>query len=162
MRNIKHFMSLSFLVVIGGSFFFLGAMGMNIEQLDAGTSSQIFCLNDGADLPVWEEGNFWEYDISILYDSDVVAVDISIENILFEIKDVTSESYNFVFHGGISGSIDLASIVGGNLIDTVIDGNVEIRASDLAVKKVKNKKISVWFLISLFVLVRHHTIFHLS
>jgi len=138
MRNIEHMSTLLCILVIGSTFFLLGVTGVNIERLDTETHNHTFFLDEDADLPVWEEGNFWEYNIDILYDAETVVIDISMENILFEVTEVNSESYILVFHGVITGSVNLANIVSGNLINTEIDGNIHIRKSDLAVNKISD------------------------
>ncbi|KAA0003677.1 MAG: PKD domain-containing protein [Thermoplasmata archaeon] len=92
-------------------------------------------FNDSADVPTWENGNYWTYDIDILYEAMGASADVTLKNLRFEVTDVGSENYTLYFNGDMVGSVSLAGIIEGNLKNTGIEGKAVIRKSDLAMEK---------------------------
>lgn len=92
-------------------------------------------FNDGADVPTWENGNYWTYDIDVLYEAMGASADVTLKNLRFEVTDVGSENYTLYFNGDMVGSVSLAGIIEGNLKNTGIEGKAVIRKSDLAMEK---------------------------
>lgn len=113
--------------------------------IDAGVSkikTEEKCnIDDGADVPTWEIGNYWTYDIDILYEAMGAAAEVTLKNMRFEVTNVGGENYTLEVDGDVIGSISLAGIIEGNLKNTDIEGKAFIRKSDLAMERLFDVRI---------------------
>ncbi|MEA2054463.1 MAG: hypothetical protein U9O96_05035 [Candidatus Thermoplasmatota archaeon] len=107
-------------------------IGDNIWQMK---ENQISLGNGDADVPAWEVGNYWTYNMGISYEASGASADITL-HLKFEVTEVGSENYILTFNGGMTGSISLAGIIEGNIQNAVIGGKADIGKSNLAIEKV--------------------------
>ncbi len=98
-------------------------------------------IDDGADVPTWEIGNYWIYDIDILYEAMGATAEVTFKNIRFEVTNVGSEDYTLDVDGDVIGSVSLAGIIEGNLKNTDIEGKAFVRKSDLAMERLFDVRI---------------------
>ncbi len=115
-------------------------VGTNVGQTKVGMDSRAL-QNDSADIPVWENGNYWIYDIGLSYEATGASAEVTITNLHFEVTNIGSESYTLTFNGEIIGSVVLAGIIEGVLQNTVINGKMSIGKSDLAMERLYDTHI---------------------
>jgi len=102
------------------------------------TSYSLNRLQNDADLPVWNIGDSWTYNVDFEGKHGTnVNFDISIRNLKFEVVDVQSDIYRLSYNvntGDITGNIivdiDILTL-SGDLRDTWARGNVKVDRSDL-------------------------------
>ena len=96
------------------------------------------------DVPVWEVGNSWKYDIdqfflSIGGTAEAIEFDANIDNCLFKVSEVTGTSYELDVSGKIKGTFSYDNGAGtyfkGNLLFTRLSGSMQIRKADLAAEE---------------------------
>ena len=98
-------------------------------------------INGYADVPVWENGDYWSYDIEIQFTALVVSGVIKLNDLHFEVTYVGSEYYLLDFNGDVTGSISIIDILGGDIQNSAIDGKARVRKSDLAIEEILNLRI---------------------
>jgi len=102
------------------------------------TSYSLNRLQNDADLPVWNIGDSWIYNVDFEGKHGTnVNFDISIRNLKFEVVDVQSDIYRLSYNvntGDITGNIivdiDILTL-SGDLRDTWARGHVKVDRSDL-------------------------------
>jgi hypothetical protein len=96
------------------------------------------------DVPTWEIGNSWNYDISKLYfklnqSGQSMTLDISISDLLVDVLGTTDTAYRTTVSGNIGGIFDYDdganTTLGGILFITKISGDLNIRITDLAAEQ---------------------------
>jgi len=117
-------------------------LALKIEPIK---QTELVSIDD--DVPVWDVGNSWGYDIEKLsfqlnQSGRSLVLNLSSDSILdVKVKDTSETSYKL----GISGKLDGVFIysdetgvnIGGPLFFTRISGNLQIRQSDLAAESTK-------------------------
>ena len=88
-------------------------------------------INDGADSPVWEIGDYWNYNMYISYEQPSASADLTL-NMHFEVTNDDGVHYILNFEGNVEGSVSIAGVIEGEMKNTVINGQLYIRKSDLA------------------------------
>jgi len=122
---------------------FLSVAGAGIDMWGANEKiSGIFLSYDGADVPTWEDGNYWIYDLSLSYEASGASADLQINNLHFEVTSVGGSNYTLNFQGDVTGSVLLAGIIDGSMQNTNIDGKMTIRRSDLAIERLYDVHIA--------------------
>jgi len=105
-------------------------------------------LTSGADLPVWNTGDKWEYRIEIegFCNYADVEFDIVMPDLEFEVKSTSGSNYKLHFDGSLTGSgtwtIGGAFDLSGTFKNTNIHGDMYVRKSDLALVSISNGKIT--------------------
>ncbi|RLF63967.1 MAG: hypothetical protein DRN33_03065, partial [Thermoplasmata archaeon] len=97
----------------------------------------------GVDVPAWSVGDTWIYDITVkarYYDE--LDITINLENIIFEVDQVTDSEYHVSLSGDIEAQGTYGSISGGMHGGTLTSGTVSIRKSDLAILGAENVRAS--------------------
>jgi hypothetical protein len=97
-------------------------------------------FNNDADLPKWEIGHRWIYNLDIKGNQgNSMNFDLRIRNLEFEVNEILEESYNIsltVPKGDINGmgtlNLDVLSL-SGNLINTGLEGYMMINKSNLEI-----------------------------
>ncbi len=89
---------------------------------------------DGAELPVWSVNDHWEYDMKISYSTPQASATIAMDA-NFRVVNISEENYTLNFHGDVTGSIEVAGIINGDFQNTIMNGEVYVRKSDLAMEK---------------------------
>ena len=113
----------------------------NVEKVNLG-------LNSGADLPVWNTGDMWEYRIEIegFCNYADASFDVVFPDLEFEVTSTSGSNYKLHFDGSLTGSgtwtIAGAFDLSGNFKNTNIHGDMYVRKSDLALVSLNNGKIS--------------------
>jgi len=96
------------------------------------------------DVPVWETGNSWRYNIAKLsfqlnQSGQMMSLDMSLPDLLIEVLGATSTSYNLAVSGNINGLFDYddgaGTTIGGILFITKMNGELKIRQIDLAAEQ---------------------------
>lgn len=131
MRQIKKIMICS----IAGLLFGMIVYPMINAEVSNSKTEKICVIYDDAEVPLWEVGNYWIYNIDIVYEAMGAYADVTLENILFEVINIESENYTLDINGDIAGSVSLAGIIEGNLRNAYISGKEFVRKSDLAIEK---------------------------
>ncbi len=93
------------------------------------------------DVPIWENGNSWRYEIGRLnfqlnQTGQVMSLDLSLNDLLISVMGQTATSYQMSLSGNIAGIFDYndgaGTTLGGILFITKVSGDLEIRQADLA------------------------------
>ncbi|MDH7507159.1 MAG: hypothetical protein QHH15_05170 [Candidatus Thermoplasmatota archaeon] len=108
------------------------------------TSEKINSLNIDDDVPIWNIGNYWTYDIDTLIldlyqTGQIISLNLTWEDLKLEVKTKTIESYTIDVTGKITGSFLYDNGAGirlaGKLYYNKFSGNIQIRQSDIALEK---------------------------
>ncbi len=92
-------------------------------------------------VPVWELGNSWTYDVNrfqanFTASGALIGFDTSIDDLIVELIGYPGSSYVLGLSGRIKGTFHYESgegrVLNGNLLFTKISGNIKFRQSDLA------------------------------
>ena len=96
-------------------------------------------LGDEADVPNWEVGDSWIFDIECSsHYEPLFSFNLSMRDLYFEVIDDYNGSYKVEFGGEVIGklSIEDSSIVSGQLKDTILEGYILIEQDDLGIKRI--------------------------
>jgi hypothetical protein len=95
--------------------------------------------NDGIQVPVWDVGDKWTYTISTSGEKgSELDFDVTLDNFILEVTDVLTDRYELsvsIPRGDFraTGSVDVDLLkISGSLKNTMADGTMYIRKSDLA------------------------------
>lgn len=97
--------------------------------------------DDGADIPVWETGTYWTYDIDIAYEASGASADVTLQNTRFEVVGVDSETYSLDVAGAITGSVGFAGIIEGQIQNTEMSGTATVNKTSLALEQLSDVHI---------------------
>ena len=122
------------------------AIAKNVEtmNLKQGSYGEIPTSFDD-DVPIWEVGYKWIYDIEfsyIIYEEDYMhmSLQISLNNFDINVVDCTGDSYRTEFDDNVNGdfSIQVEGLptVTGTFKDTVLDGYAIFEKTNLSVKEI--------------------------
>jgi hypothetical protein len=96
------------------------------------------------DVPVWENGNSWRYNIAkfsfqLNQSGQTMSLDMSLSDLLISVIGSTDTSYSVTVSGNIGGLFDYddgaGTKLGGILFITKISGDLQIRQADLAAEQ---------------------------
>ena len=96
------------------------------------------------EVPVWENGNSWRYNIGKLsfqlnQSGQLMSLDMSLSDLLIEVIGTTTTSYKLSVSGNINGLFDYddgaGTTIGGILFITKVTGELKIRQADLAAEQ---------------------------
>ena len=91
------------------------------------------------DLPIWDTGDSWIYDIELNGSSGALTVfKGGIENLLLTIIDDSESLFQFSFKGSIFGELSTEEIT-GSFKDTIIEGNAFFNKENLGLKNLDVK-----------------------
>lgn len=110
---------------------------LKIRRKDIQTS-----CGDGAEVPIWEIGDSWVFDIecSAAVES-LFSFNLLMRNLCFEVTDDYYDSYKIDFCGEITGELSAVEPIeiSGKLKDTVIEGYMLITQADLGIERIDAK-----------------------
>jgi hypothetical protein len=119
---------------------------VNVNYKDNIAQSKMFSSNmDGAELPVWEDGDFWKYRIELEgeYDAFEASFDIVFPNLQFQVVDTSGDTYKLSFSGSLTGSATYDPFgISGPFSNTNINGNIFVNKTDLGTVEITNTKIT--------------------
>jgi len=98
-------------------------------------------INYYADAPVWENGDYWSYDIEMQFTAKLFSGLLKLNDLHFEVTYVGSEYYLLEFDGIVTGSISIVDIIEGSIQNSDIGGTVRVRKSDMAMEEILNLRI---------------------
>jgi len=133
--NIEKLKVYAMCMLLGISFLSVAGAGVDIQ-------SGISLSFGGADVPTWESGNYWTYNLNLSYETSGASADLKLNDLHFEVTAVGSENYTLTFEGAVTGSVVLAGIIDGSMQNTNIDGKMVIRKSDLAIERMYDVHIA--------------------
>jgi hypothetical protein len=90
-----------------------------------------------ADVPTWEQGDFWTYDVEILGNiSTSTQFDLDVNELTFTVSQVMSDRYKITIDaptGTVSGQVSVTDpiSVSGSITNAGIDGTLYVNKSDL-------------------------------
>ena len=131
----------------------------NTDSINLKDASKGLCINSfDDDVPVWEVGDGWEYkindiDLELGFEGQPVHIHGKIDNLYFEVTDVSGDSYKLEYNSKVNGDfnvdIDLDYLglgdgsikTTGELVFTTLRGDMLLRKSDLGIKEI-NARIS--------------------
>ena len=95
------------------------------------------------DVPIWEIGDSWRYNIGKLKlqlnnSGQIISLDLSLNDLLIRVDGITTTSYKMSVSGNIGGIFDFddgGTSLGGILFITKISGSLQIRQADLAAEQ---------------------------
>jgi len=96
------------------------------------------------DVPIWENGDLWRYEINRLYFSlnqsgQAMSLDLSLNELMINVIGQTTTSYQMGLSGNIAGIFDYndgaGTTLGGILFITKVSGNLNILKENLASKE---------------------------
>lgn len=103
------------------------------EQKDLETT----ILANEVDVPIWTDGDSWKYDFEVEGDlEDIMSFNWVFKDMIFEVIDVTTSTYNMNIRGDVTGYLSITDIeiIRGELRDTVITGDLTVVKSNLGVQ----------------------------
>ena len=119
---------------------------INVSYNDSNVQSTMFLPNiDGAELPVWENGDFWKYRIELEGEDDAVgsSFDIVFPDLQFQVVDTSGDTYKLSFSGSLTGSGTYDTFgISGQFSNTNVNGYIFVNKTDLGTVKITNTKIT--------------------
>jgi len=97
--------------------------------------------DNGADVPTWETGTYWTYDIDIGYEAGGTSADVTIADMRFEVTSVDAETYALEVEGTMTGTVSIAGIIEGRIQNTDLSGMATVRKADLALEQLADVHI---------------------
>lgn len=116
------------------------------------TSEKINSLNVDDDVPIWNVGNYWTYDVesfvlNLIQSEQTFGLNLTWENLKFEVKSITTDSYVIEVTGKISGYLlydnGAGNRLAGKLYFNRFSGNIQFRKSDISLENVNFKLKSI-------------------
>jgi len=96
-------------------------------------------FDDDANVPIWEIGDSWVFDIKLSSDYEsLFSFNLSIMDLYFEVIDVYNSSYKVEFSGEVIGEISIKepSIISARLKDAILKGFILIEQDNLGIKRI--------------------------
>ena len=106
------------------------------------TETENLTIDD--DVPTWEKGNFWRYNIGKLHfelnnSGQIVVLDLSLNDLLVTVDGITATTYNMGISGNIGGIFDFDSgngtTLGGILFISKVSGTLQISQVNLSAEE---------------------------
>ncbi len=107
-------------------------------------TTEIDSITIDDDVPIWENGDSWRYEIGKLnfqlnQTGQIMSLDLSLNDLLVSVVGITATSYQMSLSGNIGGIFDYddgaGTTLGGILFITKISGDLKIRQADLAAEE---------------------------
>ena len=135
----KKIVLINILVILLIGNIFVSAVRINLPVNHFALLTENSNGND-ADLPVWKNGDFWTYDITIRGNdnSGDISFDISFSNLKFTVISDTDNVYKISINGVFSGTGSYGDTLSGQIRDGKITGVEYIYKSNLSIKNLKN------------------------
>lgn len=117
--------------------FSIHALAFNIKS-----KTDDFTIDD--DVPIWESGNFWRYNIGHLFfelnnSGQIISLDLTLNDLLVTVDGKTTTSYNMGLSGNIGGIFDFDSgdgtTLGGILFISKVSGSFKISQTNLSAEE---------------------------
>ena len=89
--NIEKLKVYAMCMLLGISFLSVAGAGVDIQ-------SGISLSFGGADVPTWESGNYWTYNLNLSYETSGASADLKLNDLHFEVTAVGSENYTLTFN----------------------------------------------------------------
>jgi len=155
----KKIISLFFCTLFIATSAFTATGTCNVDLIGSQHSSKRLIADSfDDDVPIWEIGDGWEYRINEIYlelgfEGQPVQVHGKIDNLYFEVTDVSDDSYKLEYNskvdGGFNVDIDLYYLglgdgsikTSGELAVAKLSGDMVLKKSDLGIKEI-NAEIS--------------------
>ncbi len=101
--------------------------------------NSISSLNTLDDVPVWQNGNIWKYNIGYEGElSDALSFNWAFNDLTFTVEDDTGSIYSMSLNGDVTGEMSIYEIhlISGTLKDTTITGTLEVDKSNNGLKHI--------------------------
>jgi hypothetical protein len=110
---------------------------INIENDACLKNSTLSFQNYEAEVPVWNVGDSWTYDVELDGSSDaLISFDGKVEDLVFRVVADTESSYKLEFNGQVNGEVSTEdSSITGTLKDTIVEGDLSIEKSMLGIQQ---------------------------
>ncbi|EMR73543.1 hypothetical protein MBGDN05_00779 [Thermoplasmatales archaeon SCGC AB-539-N05] len=131
-------------LVIGIAPLFHAGMIRNSQKSLASVKNMALTVgNDETDVPTWNVGNSWTFDIDLSARAEKpdlqITSDVGCNNLPFTVVDDIDDAYRVEFNGNIYGSFFLKvenfPALSGSLKDTTVDGHLLIKKTNLGIKE---------------------------
>lgn len=110
---------------------------IDIENDTCLKNSTLSFQNYEAEVPVWNVGDSWTYDVELDGSSDaLISFDGKVEDLVFCVVADTESSYKLEFNGQVNGEVSTEdSSITGTLKDTIVEGDLSIEKSMLGIQQ---------------------------
>jgi hypothetical protein len=113
----------------------------SVTGLAYNVTTEIENISMDDDVPVWENGDSWKYNIAKIsfqlnQSGQLMSLDMSMTDLLIDVIGSTETSYKLAVSGNVNGLFDFddgaGTTIGGILFITKVNGELKINKSDLA------------------------------
>lgn len=110
---------------------------INIENDTCLKNSTLSFQNYEAEVPVWNVGDSWTYDVELDGSSvALISFEGKVEDLVFRVVADTESSYKLEFNGQVNGEVSTEdSSITGTLKDTIVEGDLSIEKSMLGIQQ---------------------------
>jgi len=121
----------------------MSIIGMTITKESNNRNTLTFFDENDAELPIWDVGDYWTYDVTINggIPKYVTLSNIKMSNLKFTVEEVHNETYTISFSSSVTGSgtvkLDIITI-SGQLQQTEIEGTLIVNKSKLTINATKD------------------------